>query len=123
MYQVSLVKYLRSTKNLLNMMSQEKRCSKCGGEMREGELFISITSDPSSNPLTYHGGFPSVYEQNPVITVGASSAAIGEGPFWRENTGKKTGLLVKRDETQTLKISGLRCINCGYIELYANKQA
>ena len=50
--------------------------------------------------------------------AGLSSSAVGEGPYWREKTGQKKGLLVKRDETRTLKIAGLRCVNCGFIELY-----
>ncbi|MFH0896750.1 MAG: hypothetical protein V1850_01710 [Candidatus Bathyarchaeota archaeon] len=85
--------------------------------MREGELFISVTGKLGGAQIPYPIGIPSVYEQMPGIPLVSS----GEGPFWREHTGQKKGLLVKRAETQTLKISGLRCIKCGYTELYARK--
>ena len=97
-------------------MSQEIRCPKCSGIMREGELFIDVINTPSS-VIPYPGGFSPMFEP----TSSISSVATGEGPFWRERTGQKKGLLVKRNEMQTLNIAGLRCTNCGYIELYANK--
>jgi len=91
------------------------RCPKCGSEMREGELFISVTGSYGSQSISTPLGFPTG------SPLGTPSMVIGEGPFWRERTGQKKGWLVKREETQTLKISGLRCIECGYIELYAHK--
>lgn len=70
--------------------------------------------------------------------VGASSSGFGIIPMpgfelptgertsennilWREKTGAKTGRFIKSDEQITLKVSGRRCINCGYIELYAQE--
>lgn len=41
--------------------------------------------------------------------------------LWREKTGVKTGRIIKSDEYKTMKISGRRCITCGYIELYAQE--
>jgi len=98
-------------------MSQETKCPKCGSEMREGELFIDVTGvsgAPSAVPL----GFPT----GSTLGIPAAGPMVtGEGPFWRERTGQKKGWLLKREETQTLKISGLRCTGCGYIELYTRK--
>jgi len=82
--------------------------------MREGELFITVTSGDGqfmSSPL----------ERTPTGSFGMPVMVTGEGPFWRERTGEKKGWVVKREMTQTLKISGLRCTGCGYIELYARK--
>lgn len=96
-------------------MNQETKCPKCGSEMREGGLFINVTSSPNAQSIsTTLSGFPGPITAIPPVTT-------GEGPFWRERTGQKKGWLVKREETQTLRISGLRCINCGYIELYAHQ--
>ena len=97
-------------------MSQERKCGKCGGEMREGELFINVTSS-SGSPIIRQDSFSFPTGSIP----NASTEVIGEGPFWRERTGEKKGWLIKREETQILNISGLRCTNCGYIELYALK--
>lgn len=96
--------------------SQVKRCSKCGGEVREGELFINVTSTPGS-------GLASPYSYPSEFAMGMQSGSMvsGDGPFWRERTGKKEGLLFKREKTQTLKICGYRCKKCGYIELFAYK--
>lgn len=98
-------------------MSQTIRCPKCGKEMREGELFIKVASS---------GGVADQYMSRPAAfptgsSLGAPIVVTGEGPFWRERTGEKKGFLVKKEQMQTLKISGLRCIACGYIELYTRR--
>ncbi len=95
-------------------MSIEIKCPKCGGAMREGELFINVTSNPPTIQSTLN--FPTD------TTLGISPVITGEGPFWHERTGERKGWLVKRDKIQTLKILGLRCIGCGYIELYAKER-
>ena len=96
-------------------MSRAIRCPKCGSEMREGELFIMVTSSGGDQRMSSPLGFPTGSTFSMPIMV------TGEGPFWRERTGEKKGWVVKREETQTLKISGSRCTACGYIELYAHK--
>jgi hypothetical protein len=87
--------------------------------MREGELFITVTGQP---------GFQNLQDQNPILPMSATERpmgvfmappeVLGKGPFWRERTGRKKGLLIKRDETKEFEISGLRCIDCGYVELF-----
>lgn len=92
------------------------RCPKCGSEMREGEIFISVTGSYGGQGISTPLGFPTgstLSNLPPLVT--------GEGPFWRERTGQKKGWLVKMEETQTLRISGLRCLECGYVELYVHK--
>jgi predicted nucleic-acid-binding Zn-ribbon protein len=96
-------------------MSRLIRCPKCGSEMRKGELFITVTSS---------GGqyMSSTLERTSAgSTFSMPTMTTGDGPFWRERTGEKKGWVVKKEETQILKISGLRCTACGYIELYARK--
>ena len=85
--------------------NQVKRCSKCGGEVREGELFINVTSTTSSgltSPYSYPSEFAMGMQSAPLVT--------GDGPLWREHTGEKEGWLFKREKTKTLKICGFRCI-------------
>jgi len=80
--------------------------------MREGEAFVRITT-PAEQVSSSYGmlGMPG---------VGMPSGEMSEEKVqWREKTGQRKGWLIKRDETKTLKISGLRCVECGYIELYA----
>ncbi len=88
-------------------------CPKCGGEMREGEAFVPI-SIPSTAPSLGMSGMPGM--GMPSMSV-PSVETTTERVMWREKTEHK-GLLKKSEET-TLKISGQRCLNCGYIELYA----
>jgi len=94
-------------------MSEEKKvCPKCGGEMVEGRLTVPIERMSSSavSPFTPGfdmGGIPRIAE------------AISTSPRWEEKTGKKTGLIFKRDETRKMMMAGRRCTLCNYIELYA----
>ena len=98
-------------------MSREKKCPRCGGEMREGELFISVTGSSGTQRLSTPFSFPT----GSPLGIPAGEVVTGEGPFWRERTGRKKGWLVKREETHTFELSGLRCTECGYIELYAHE--
>ncbi len=81
--------------------------------MREGEAITHIT--PLGGQL-YPG-----FAMSGMAGLGvASGDAMGEQKIiWREKTGAKTGWLMKSDEEKTIKISGLRCTKCGYIEFYA----
>jgi predicted nucleic-acid-binding Zn-ribbon protein len=40
---------------------------------------------------------------------------------WREKTGEKKGFLIKSDKVRNMAVTGRRCLECGYIELYARK--
>jgi len=93
-------------------------CSKCGGDVREGEAFVQVTSTGSLVGAS-SSGFG-------VIPMPAFDMPTGERTsentvLWREKTGAKTGRFIKSDEQLTMKVSGRRCIKCGYIELYAQQ--
>jgi hypothetical protein len=55
------------------------------------------------------------------INVGNIGIIEEERIRWREKTGEKKGFLIKSDEIRTMAITGKRCIDCGYIELYTRK--
>ncbi|MCD6263757.1 hypothetical protein J7L60_05060 [Candidatus Bathyarchaeota archaeon] len=76
--------------------------------MRKGELFIKAYS-----PYTPH------LPVDPSLGAPMVRGIVIEGPLWRERTGRTKGWIIKREEEQVLKVSGLRCTNCGYIELYS----
>ena len=90
-------------------------CPRCGGEMREGELFVrGAVSKATAYPNFGVMDMPEMNVQNGDV--------MGENEIlWREKTGRKTGWLIKSDEEKTMKISGLRCIKCGYVELYCRE--
>ena len=86
--------------------------------MREGEALVHVTSMGSLVGAS-SSGFG-------VIPMPAFDMATGERTsensiLWREKTGAKTGRFIKSDEQLTMKVSGRRCIKCGYIELYAQQ--
>lgn len=86
-------------------------CPRCGGEMQEGKPFTQVYV---SGGNTYQGfGMMGI----PGMNLTGSEAT--EDIQWREKTGRKIGLLIKNDEEKTMKIIGLRCKICGYIEFYA----
>lgn len=90
-------------------------CPRCGGDMREGEAFVQFTT---SEGQTLSGfGVMGIPERG--IPMGETTRE--ENIMWREGTGVKRGWLIKREEKKTLKISGRRCTECGYLELYANE--
>lgn len=94
-------------------------CSKCGGEMREGEA-LSPTAPFAGQPYLPTSGFMVAG----MTGLGAAeTGTLGEQKIlWREKTGSKTGWLMKSDEQKTMRILGRRCIKCGYIELYAREE-
>ena len=92
----------------------ERGCPKCGGQMREGEVYINVTTGSSRIPTAFE---PSVGHIMGVPSMQTTEAH----PLWRERTGQIKGWLLKREETKTLKISGLRCTECGYLELFVHE--
>jgi len=87
--------------------------------MREGEALVRVTTVSSlvgGSPYGSFGGIPI-----PGFDLPTSERTSEPTILWREKTGAKTGRLIKSDEYKTMKISGHRCIACGYIELYAQE--
>lgn len=97
-------------------MSKTTKCPKCGGEMREGEIYVDVT--------TLSGGLGASPIMGPYSTMGipAGTEVSVEGPLWREYTGKEKGWLIKEKERKTLSIRGKRCLECGYVELYVKEK-
>ena len=95
------------------------QCPRCAGEMHEGEALTRVTSiggQPSSGMMSMPGMM-----SIPQMGLPSGEKTSEESILWREKTGKKTGWLMKSDEHKTMKISGRRCMKCGYIELYAHE--
>jgi predicted nucleic-acid-binding Zn-ribbon protein len=90
-------------------------CSKCGGEMIQGEAYVDINTSPAHNPMS--GIMPTMSGMN----LGYSENAREERIKWHEKTGKKKGFLIKSDEIRTMIVIGRRCLECGYIEFYAQE--
>ncbi|HMK83463.1 MAG TPA: hypothetical protein VK503_07075 [Candidatus Bathyarchaeia archaeon] len=87
--------------------------------MREGEALVRVTTVSSlvgGSPYGSFGGIPI-----PGFDLPTSERTSEPTILWREKTGAKTGRLIKSDEYKTMKISGHRCIACGYIELYTQE--
>ena len=99
-------------------MSEELKCPKCGGKMKMGQLYVNATFD---QPVVTAAASASM---NPLQDMGLSmqgrSVSV-EGPSWREESDKEDGWLIKRKGKQILPIRGMRCLDCGYIELYIVK--
>jgi hypothetical protein len=91
-----------------------EKCLKCGGVMIEGEIRFDSDTVMPSQMNAYMTGIPN----SPLPNVYQSSMSR---PYWEEKTGRKTGFILKSDEKKTLKIKGLRCSLCGFIEIYANE--
>lgn len=91
-------------------------CPKCGGEMREGEVLIRVTI-----PLGQVSPGLSLGTGMPGMGIQTGETTSEEHVLWREKTGRRTGWLIKSEEENIIKVSGRRCLNCGYIELYANR--
>jgi hypothetical protein len=91
-------------------------CGKCGGEVREGEALVRVTTVRSTPFGSSYGlgGIPV-----PGFDLPAAERISEPTILWREKTGSKTGRLIKSDEEKTMKMSGRRCLTCGYIEFYA----
>ena len=90
-------------------------CPKCGGEMIQGEAYVSVEV-PSTSPMM-SGMMPSM----PGMNLGGVGTRQEERIKWREKTGEKKGFLIKSEEVRTMSVKGRRCLECGYIELYAQK--
>jgi predicted nucleic-acid-binding Zn-ribbon protein len=91
----------------------ENKCPKCGGQMIEGNLRVDQDTAMPNQMNAYigglsTGGLPSMYDHSV------------SKPYWEEKTGKKTGFLIKNEEKRTLKIKGMRCSLCGFIEFYTS---
>ena len=86
--------------------------------MKEGQIYINVTLNQQiPTPTSYMtrdlmGGGPSKDLLTPYAGVSV------EGPSWREEKEKEDGWLIKRKGKQTLPIRGMRCLGCGYVELY-----
>jgi len=93
-------------------------CPRCGGEVREGEVLVRVLTLGAQvmSPLSSLGtlGMPG-------MGIPSGETKSEEKIIWREKTGRKTGWLAKSDEEKNMKITGRRCIKCGYIELYAQE--
>jgi hypothetical protein len=89
-------------------------CPKCGGEMREGEVFVTVTT-PSVQSSTF-----GMMDMLGTVFPGVEMTR-DEKIRWREKTGRKTGPLKKGEDERIMKTSGRRCMKCGYIELYAQE--
>jgi predicted nucleic-acid-binding Zn-ribbon protein len=94
------------------------RCPKCGGEMVEGLGYVSVTV-PTSSGMSGFGGIMSPMPSPSMTSMDTQSEAR---LMWRERTGEKKGFIIKSDVVRNLEIKGLRCLKCGYIELYADNK-
>jgi len=78
--------------------------------MREGEAYVSFTV--------------SVRQQAAAVPYAAMASPPVDVPVevplvWRENIGWVKGILFKSPEVKNIRIKGLKCVTCGYLELYA----
>ena len=90
-------------------------CPKCGGEMIQGEAYVDVTT---SSPSPMMGGMMSPMSG---VSLGGAGMTQEERIKWREKTGEKKGFLIKSDEVRTMAVTGRRCLQCGYIELYTRE--
>ena len=80
--------------------------------MIEGDLKFDSDTVMPNQINAYMTGIPT----SPVPNIYQSSTSR---PYWEEKTGRVTGFLLKKEEKKTLKLKGLRCSLCSYIEFYA----
>ena len=83
--------------------------------MRSGEAMVTDISPLGRGSMTGVISFPG--SSFPASNGGVRDADM----MWREKTGEKTGWLVKRDEERIMRIMGMRCLGCGYLEFYAEQ--
>ena len=81
--------------------------------MIQGEAYVNVTS---SSPSPMMSGMLSPM---PGMNLGGVGTTQEERVKWREKTGEKKGFILKTDEVRTMTVTGRRCPQCGYIELYA----
>ena len=96
-------------------------CPKCGGEIREGEASVRVSTIGGLMTGSFGYGMIPIPGVGVPTGVPANEGASENNILWREKTGTKRGLFIKSDEEKTMKVSGHRCIKCGYIELYARE--
>ncbi len=89
-------------------------CPRCNGEMRKGEVLLSVGLPSGSSSV--FGGLP----MGGMGGMGLPMQEVEtEAPLtWREKTGERKGLIIKSDEVRTMPVKGRRCLSCGYLELY-----
>ncbi len=86
-------------------------CPKCGNEMREGEAFVQVSvAEYQTSPTTGILGMPGV-------NMPSVESVRDEKILWRERTGEKSSFL-GRNRSRIIRIQGMRCVQCGYIEFY-----
>jgi len=83
--------------------------------MIQGEAYVTVTTN---SPSPMMSGMMSPMSSMNIGDVGMTRE---ERMKWREKTGEKKGFLIKSDEVRTLMVKGRRCLECGYIELYAQE--
>ena len=88
-------------------------CSKCGGEMIQGEAYVDVNISSASHTMS------GMMSPMTGMNLGNIGMTREERIRWREKTGQKKGFLIKSDEIRTLSVKGRRCLECGYIEFFA----
>lgn len=89
-------------------------CPRCGGEMREGVVFVSI-SVPTGGSTG--GGMFSM----PGMNIPEGEATRSTRVKWKEKTGKEKGWIFKSEEEKTLNIKGRRCLECGFVDFFVEE--
>lgn len=84
--------------------------------MREGEV-IYTHSEAMGGGMMGGGGMM----QLPGVNLPRGSVTEKVAVNWKEKTGRETGWLVKGKEEKTLKVKGMRCTDCGFVELYVQE--
>ncbi|MCJ7770976.1 PF20097 family protein [Candidatus Bathyarchaeota archaeon] len=87
-------------------------CPKCGNEMREGEAFVPVSVAEVQTSTT-----PGMLGM-PGVSMPSIETSRDEKVLWRERVGEKRGLF-GRSGLRIIRIQGMRCVQCGYIEFYA----
>lgn len=98
-------------------MSKTTKCQKCSGKMRDGEVYINVTTLSGE----MGGAYSMMSPYSPMSIPGRAGVSV-EGPLWREYTGKEEGWLIKKKEQKKMSIKGKRCVECGYVELYVKEK-
>jgi predicted nucleic-acid-binding Zn-ribbon protein len=90
-------------------------CPKCGGEMVDGTAYVSVTVPSGGGG----GGFGGMMSPMPSPSMTSMDTQSEARLMWREKTGERKGFIIKSNVVRDLNVKGLRCVDCGYIELYA----
>lgn len=83
--------------------------------MIQGEAYVDVTASPADPMMS------GMLSPMPGMSLRGAGMTQEERIKWREKTGEKKGFLIKSDEIRTMAVTGRRCLQCGYIELYARK--